>query len=50
MLKFIIGAICGYLFFGLGQYGLEKKYVEEGIAKLNGKFYGLVPMKNKIEE
>ena len=50
MLKFIFGFFCGYLVLAFGQLGLEKLYVKEGIAKLNGKFYGLVPIKNKIEE
>lgn len=49
MLKFVIGFVCGYVVLGIGQLNIEKKYVEEGIAKLDGKFYGLVPMKNKID-
>ena len=47
MLKFIIGFIAGYLAFGYGQYNLEKKYVREGIAKLDGKFYSVSRMYNK---
>ena len=41
ILGLIVGFIIGFILFAYGQRSLEKSYVRNGIAKLDGKYYAI---------
>jgi hypothetical protein len=45
MLKFLIGFTIGYLVVAIGQLGIEKEAVKNGIIKLCGKYYTITHLK-----
>lgn len=49
MMGFLIGFLCGYIVLLIGQVGLERGYSREGIAKIYGKYYKLIPLKEEDE-
>ena len=40
----VFGAILATIFWVYGQFKLEQGYVEQGIAKINMKWYSIVPL------